>query len=178
MTDERRPGAIDRRSLMRFALASLVAAALPPVATAAAPAPPGELASALVDGLLRSRRFLFRCRTSRGVVAEFTRLDALWAHGDYTRFISCEVTYVGPGEASLTAQETAVVRVAERAGLDLSDRPGFYRTLLASSARIPLDQLEGRLDSLGVPGVTAALALAPEAPQADLLADWLDRRAP
>lgn len=117
-------------------------------------------------------RYAFRCLTPSATAVEYSRLEEVWASPMYMRTTSCEVRYIGQGQHALTVEESAIVQIAEGAGLVTGDRAAAYLTILAACTRIAPD-LEVRLAQLGVPMVTAALALAPEAPQAKRLSEWL-----
>ncbi|HSP75111.1 MAG TPA: hypothetical protein VLO31_02705 [Cryobacterium sp.] len=172
---------LDRRSVLRLgaAIGVFAAAAL----TGAVPARASALGlpAALDDTteipLELEPLYSFRCFSLQGPVAEYSRLAEVWASTQYMRITSCEVNYIGPGAHSLTLEESAIVQVAEDAGMAVDDRAAAYLSILTTCTRIPLDTLEVRLAELGAPVVTAALALAPEAPQAKQLAEWLARAA-
>ena len=170
---------LDRRTVLRLGAALGVFAAAALAGTTPVRASATGLRTVLDDTteipLESGPLYSFRCASLRGPVGEYSKLVEVWASTQYMRITSCEVDYIGPGEHSLTLEESAIVQVAEDAGLVVDDRAAAYLTILATCTRIPLDTLEVRLAELGAPVVTAALALAPEAPQAKQLAEWLAR---
>jgi hypothetical protein len=87
------------------------------------------------------------------------------------------VSYIGTEPFRLTAEESAIVDVAEAAGAVVSDREGLYLVILAASTRIDPARFEVKLAELGRPVAAASLALAPAAPQAGRMAAWLQATA-
>lgn len=118
-------------------------------------------------------RFRFNCITPVPGFAPLGRLEEVWASPRYMTFTGCAVSYVGDGPFVLTAEESAVVDVVADAGGEVTDRRETYLLVLTASTRIEMSQLNDRLAELGRPIVRGSLALAPEAPQAKLFADWL-----
>lgn len=170
---------LDRRTVLRVGLAAVALGALGNQAMAADATTVSP--AALTTGLLVQHvavpapRYLFACVTDEGPVEGMSRLEGVWAFTGYMGVISCVVTYVGPGSYALTPQESAIVAVAENAGMVVTDRPALYLTILETCTRIPPSLLPARLVALGAPVVEAALAQAPEAPQAKLFSAWLDK---
>ncbi|WP_341994235.1 hypothetical protein MRBLWH7_002113 [Microbacterium sp. LWH7-1.2] len=135
-------------------------------------------AAATGDSLLNAGddpapRFRFECVTPVPEFAPLGRLEEVWANSRYTTFTDCVVTYVGDGPFVLTAEEQAVVDVVGAAGGDVSSPQQTYLLTLAASTRLDPARLAERLAQLGRPVVLGSLALAPEAPQADLFRAWL-----
>jgi len=167
---------LDRRTVLRLGLAAVAVGALGSQTMAADATQAPSSAGFLVQKVsVPPPRYLFACTTDDATVAGLSRLEAVWAFTGYMGIISCVTTYVGPGSYSLTPEESAIVAVAEKAGMVVADRPALYLTILETCTRIPPSLLAARLAELGAPVVKAALARAPEAPQAKLLSTWLDQ---
>ncbi|HEX5729578.1 twin-arginine translocation signal domain-containing protein [Microbacterium sp.] len=122
-------------------------------------------------------RYRFDCVTPVPAFAPLGRLEEVWASPRYMTFTDCTVTYVGEGPHSLTAEESAIVDVVANAGGDAVDREATYLLVLRASTRVDPSRLSERLWELGRPVVEGSLALAPDAPQARLFAEWLDAAA-
>ncbi|MDQ0576858.1 hypothetical protein QFZ29_003081 [Agromyces albus] len=137
-------------------------------AVPAVPAPPVTYGS-------NAPRFRFDFITALPMSAPLTRLEQVWASPQYMRITDCAVRYVGAETFELTADESAVVDVAEAAGAVVDDRRALYLLILAASTRIDPASLDAKLAELGRPVVLASLALAPEAPQAAQFGAWLER---
>jgi hypothetical protein len=171
----------DRRSFLRLVAVVAATAGLGTTGTAVTSAKPAEVSGGTDVAVARRgvlpepRRYQFRCTTSRGVRTDLARLEAVWAHPDYTRMRKVVVTFDGPGPFVLSPQEAAIIEVAEKAGAVVGDPPGYYLAVLTACTRIPPERLTGTLAGLGVPGVAAAVRLAPFAPQAAQLERWLGR---
>lgn len=120
-------------------------------------------------------RFRFDCTTAVPVFAPLTRLEQVWASPQYMTITDCIVRYIGAETFELTADESAVVDIAEAAGAIFDDRRALYLSILAASTRIDPAALDAKLAVLGRPVVMASLALAPEAPQAAQFGAWLER---
>jgi hypothetical protein len=173
----------DRRTFLRLVVlgaGSLVAGTWPLRAAAKQPPiDPAEGGAALVPvdddagRLPAPGRYLFRGATRRGIIAETLRLEAFWALPQYVRLVDCSVSYTGEPPLVLTAEEDAVVQVAVDAGAVVTDRGAYYLTVVAACTRIPPNEVNDRLTALGVPGVTAALVVAPSGPQANRFRRWL-----
>lgn len=166
----------DRRTMLRLGVAAGVfgAAVLAAVGQASATGQSASQVDVSSEVPLESETlYSFRCSFLQGPALDYSRLEEVWASTQYLRITSCEVDYIRPGAHSLTLKESAIVQVAEDAGLVVEDRAAAYLTILATCTRIPPGTLAGRLAELGAPMITAALALAPEAPQARQLTEWL-----
>jgi hypothetical protein len=171
---------MDRRSAIKIGLAAVALGVLggPAIASPAARAglraavagPVGAVTESLPDPV----RYEFAVATKKRLIGVLGRLEEVWSFRDYTRIVACVVTYVGGGDYVLTLEESAVVKVAEDAGAVIADRPAYYLEILAACTRISPKVLQTRLAELGVPGVSAALALAPMAPQAGQMRTWLE----
>jgi hypothetical protein len=122
-------------------------------------------------------RFRFDCVTRVRGFSPLHRLEEVWADPRYLTVTDCVVRYVGPPPFILTAEESAIVGVAEAAGAVVADRQATYLLILAASTRIDPARLDAKLAELGRPVVEASLALAPEAPQAAAFAAWLQSTA-
>jgi hypothetical protein len=118
-------------------------------------------------------RYRFNCITPIPAFSPLGRLDEVWASSRYMTFTGCVVTYVGAGEMSLTPEESAIVDVVAAAGGDVSDREVTFLRVLTASTRVDPARLAEKLAEFGRPIVEGSLALAPDAPQAKLFADWL-----
>ncbi len=171
---------MDRRSFLRLgvAVAALGAIGAPAVASGAVQSmftgePVVDPSAAVGESLPEPLRYLFRCSSLDRPLRDFTRLDAVWAYTGYLRIASCQVEYIGDGPHELTLEEDAVVQVAEDLGEVVTDRTATYMTILAACTRIHPSVLDETLNGLGVPLVTAALALAPQAPQVKQFQAWL-----
>jgi hypothetical protein len=176
-------GGMDRRTLLRAGLAGgVLAAAGVPLGPVASARPPDEDLFTVTPGrrngaLPPKDRYRYRLFTSFGLVAEVARIEEVWAHHQYTRLSAVEIVYSGPGARALSASEKAVVQVARDAGATPSDDAALFDQVLLTCTHTPPSILPARLRGLGVPGVEAALAMAPEAPQAEPLRRWLDTGA-
>ena len=73
----------------------------------------------------------------------------------------------------LTAEESAIVDVVAAAGGDVSDRERTFLSVLTASTRVDPSRLYQSLAEFGRPIIAGSVALAPDAPQAELFADWL-----
>jgi hypothetical protein len=168
---------ISRRTALRlgmvtaWSVGTLAFTTTPAVAAVPAiPVPPATYDS-------NAPRFRFDFITALPMTAPLTRLEQVWASPQYVRITDCVVRYVGAETFELTADESAVVGVAEAAGAVVDDRRALYLLILAASTRIDPASLDARLAELGRPVVMASLALAPEAPQAAQFGVWLERTA-
>ena len=170
---------MDRRTLLRAALgAGVLAVAGVQVPMVAAAKPPDVEPFTLKPGrgngaLPPADRYRYRMFTSFGIVAEVARIEEVWAHHQYTRLTAVEIVYTGPGSRALSATEKAVVQVARDKGARQADDAALFDQVLVTCTRTPPSILPSRLAALGAPGVEAALAMAPEAPQSDELRGWL-----
>ncbi len=124
-----------------------------------------------------SPRYRFDSVTPLPDFALLGRLEEVWARPGYMTITDCIVSYIGAEPFLLTAEESAIVDVAEASGAVVDDRPGLYLLILAASTRIDPARFDAKLAELGRPVVTASLALAPEAPQAARFAGWLEATA-
>ncbi|MFD4422210.1 hypothetical protein ACFWN7_12015 [Agromyces sp. NPDC058484] len=164
-----------RRAVLRLGVAaawSLGALTVTPRLGATAAPQPWLTASG--PGGAEPPRYRFDCITPVPGFAPLHRLEEVWASPRYMTFTDCVVGYFGEEPFHLTAQESAIVRVAEEAGATVDDREGLYLLILATSSRIDPARFDEKLAELGRPVVTASLALAPEAPQAAGFAAWLE----
>lgn len=173
-------GDVSRRSFLRMSMVCISAlggAALGGfgglsvvnAATAASPNAAGSGALTM-DG---NPRFLFQPITPVPGQLQLGSLQDVWASPKYATYTDCVVTYVGGGEFVLSTDERAIVDVVANAGGDVSDPQLVYLTVVAVSTRLDPHRLEERLAATGGPIVRGSLALAPFAPQAVLLGDWL-----
>lgn len=133
----------------------------------------GASASTLLEAEPPAARYRFNCVTPVPAFAPLGRLQEVWASSRYITFTGCVVSYVGSGQLRLTAEESAIVDVVADAGGDASDREGTFLLVLTASTRIDPTRLKEKLAEFGRPIITGSLALAPDAPQAQLFADWL-----
>jgi hypothetical protein len=168
-----------RRSLFQLVLVSLGVVFAPNVgsvlsADGAHTAKAAPVGAAAVKVGVEPPRYLFTCESPLPNVGPFNKLEAVWSSPSYMSITSTTATYVGSGNLVLSDGELSIVAVAEGAGMAVTDKPALYLTVLGVCARIANDQLDQRLSALGVPVVKAALALEPDAPQAQLLTAWLE----
>lgn len=165
-----------RRTLLQLAVAggySLGAVMITGFPTpAAATTSPASSVTALQDNPAPAR-YRFNCITPVPAFSPLGRLPEVWASSRYMTFTGCVVTYVGVGLMTLTAEESAIVDVVENAGGDVSDREGTFLRVLTASTRVDPSRLYEKLAEFGRPIIEGSLALAPDAPQARLFADWL-----
>jgi hypothetical protein len=174
-------GKVTRRSVFQIGLVSLGIIATP-IGALTRPDSYGHL-----DGTTRTAnaapqavagveapRYLFVCESSLGYVGPFTKVEEVWSSPSYMKMTSVTVMYIGSGSLVLNDEESSIVAVAEKAGMTVSDKPALYMTILEVCARVATEHLDERLHTLGAPVVKAALAREPHAPQAQLLAGWLD----
>ena len=173
------PPPLSRRTVLKLAAAagwSLGGLLLmPAVPTPFAPRPPYPGSTAPVaEEVPPAPRYRFDCVTPVPAFAPLGRLEEVWASPRYMTFTDCIVTYVGEAPHALTAEESAIVDVVASAGGDEGDREGTYLLVLRASTRVDPSRLHERLSELGRPIVEGSLALAPDAPQAKLFAEWLD----
>lgn len=174
MTTPPLPSSISRRTLLKTAAGtgvSLGALLLAPTVLDAIDAPAAVAANTPEQS--DAPRFRFDCTSPVAAVAPLTRLEEVWANPLYLTFTGCTVRYIGAGPFVLTAEESAIVDLAARGRGDMGDRRGTYLQVLRASTRIDPARFEQRLNELGPPVVEAAVARAPEAPQAHLLRKWL-----
>ncbi len=173
------PVTVTRRAALQLGVAAAGALALtstPAIAAAAAtPAPQRRVIPQVLREDWIEDRFRFDCITSAGTFPPVTRLEQVWASPLYMTVTGCVVTYYGQEPFELTETESAVVDIVELWGGDVSDRTGTYRLVLAASTRVDPDRFDETLAELGQPVVAASLQLAPDAPQAHLLEEWLYR---
>lgn len=171
------PQPLSRRTLLQLAVAggvSLGAAMVtgsPPVAAAATSRT--AVAAAAVEDTPTPARFRFNCITPVPAFSPLGRLPEVWASSRYMTFTGCVVTYIGAGQLTLTEEESAVVDVVASAGGDVSDPEGTFLRVLTASTRVDPARLYEKLAEFGRPIIEGSLALAPDAPQAHLFADWL-----
>lgn len=172
--------ALDRRSVLRMGLAVVALGAVgnPPGYASTRPSatttPIPDSSDVAVESVEPAVRYEFICHSAARPIGTFTSLAEVWAFTRYMKIIYGEAEYVGPGEHTLTIEEAAIVQVARDAGMVVDDPADLYRTILATCTRIAPASLDARLSELGVPVVKAALALAPDAPQARQFRSWLD----
>lgn len=169
----------DRRSVLKIGLAVAALGAIggPAIANGslrfALTDPVVEPSAAVQETMPEPVRYLFTTSSFQRPLQQFTRLEAVWGYTNYMKIASCTVEYAGEGTHELTLEEDAVVQVAEDLGLAVGDRGAVYRTILEACTRIHPSILQTRLGELGVPIVTAAVTLAPHAPQAPVFRRWL-----
>ena len=175
-----RPPLVTRRTALRLGIVSawsagmFVLAPAPAVAAAPKAAPKRAAADTEED---TAPRYRFDAVTPVPGFAPLSRMEEVWASPRYMTITDCVVSYIGTEQFRLTAEESAIVDVAEAAGAVVSDREGLYLVILAASTRIDPARFEAKLAELGRPVAAASLALAPEAPQADRMAAWLEATA-
>ena len=118
-------------------------------------------------------RYRFDCVTPVPAFAPLGRLEEVWASPRYMTFTGCIVSYVGIGSSALTAEESAIVDVVAEAGGNVTDRERTF--LLCADGEHPRRPFAALSGSRGVRPADhrRIVALAPEAPQAALFADWL-----
>ena len=171
------PSRLTRRTLLKVALAggwSLGALALAPGRPiAAGPSAVRTVRVAAAQDSVSEPRYRFNCITPVPAFAPLGRLEEVWASPRYMTFTGCVVSYVGIGYFTLTKEESAIVDVVADAGGDVSDRKRTYLAVLTASTRVDPSRLDQALAEFGAPIIAGSLALAPEAPQAGLLTDWL-----
>jgi len=169
---------VSRRTALRLGVVvawSVGTLAVASTQLAATPMPrPAEVAA---EEPLEEPRYRFDCVTPVPGFAPLGRLEEVWASSRYLTFTDCVVSYVGAEAFTLTAEESAIVRVAEEAGAVVDDRRALYLLILAASTRIDPARFDAKLAELGRPVVAASLALAPDAPQAPRFAAWLELTA-
>lgn len=174
-------GKVTRRSVFQIGLVSLGIIAAP-IGALARPVSIGHedvmartanATSAAMVGV-EVPRYLFVCESSLGYAGPFSKVEAVWSSPSYMNLTSVTVMYIGSGSLVLSDDELSIVAVAEKAGMTVSDKPALYMTILEVCARVANSNLDERLNTLGAPVVKAALAREPDAPQAQLLAAWLD----
>lgn len=174
-----RPPLISRRTALRLGIVSAWSAGMlvfgPAPAVAAAPTVTPKRAAADTEDT--EPRYRFDAVTPVPGFAPLHRMEEVWASPRYMTITDCVVSYIGTELFRLTAEESAIVDVAEAAGAVVSDREGLYLVILAASTRIDPARFEAKLAALGRPVAVASLALAPEAPQADRMAAWLQATA-
>lgn len=169
-------GTMTRRGLLGVAIAAgaSVGGLLLATSAGAATLPSAVVpASTTTDEQVDPPRFRFECVTPVPAFAPLGRLEEVWASPRYLTFTDCSVSYIGAGPFVLTDEESAVVEVVATAGGDVGDRQRAYLTVLRASTRIDRARLDERLSDFGRPIIAGSLALAPLAPQAQLLANWL-----
>lgn len=176
----RDPLLVSRRTALRLGIVSAWSAGMfvlgpaPAVASAPTAAPKRAAADAEDDA---APRYRFDAITPVPGFAPLGRMEEVWASPRYMTITDCVVSYIGTEPFRLTAEESAIVDVAEAAGAVVSDREGLYLVILAASTRIDPARFEAKLAELGRPVAVASLALAPEAPQAARIAAWLQSTA-
>lgn len=169
---------VTRRTLLELAVAggwSLGSLVLMPqgVRPAGTPQVPAAATASTAPETPSLPRYRFNCTTPVPAFAPLGRLEEVWASPRYMTLTGCVVSYVGVGRFALTPEESAIVDIVSEAGGDVSDRESTYLLVLTASTRIDPARLEEKLAEFGRPVITGSLALAPDAPQANLLADWL-----
>jgi hypothetical protein len=172
-----RPELISRRTALRLGIVSAWSAGmfmLGPAPAVAAATPKREAADT-EEGT--APRYRFDAVTPVPGFAPLHRMEEVWASPRYMTITDCVVSYIGTEQFRLTAEESAIVDVAEAAGAVVSDREGLYLVILAASTRIDPARFEAKLAELGRPVAAASLALAPVAPQAGRMAAWLEATA-
>jgi len=175
------PHLVTRRTLLKLAIAggaSLSALVLVPDRASAVGMPEVRAAtrSASSEAPL-APRYRFNCITPVPAFAPLGRLEEVWASPRYMTFTGCVVSYVGVGQFALTAEESAIVDIVAEAGGDVSDRERTFFLVLTASTRVEQSRLDEKLAEFGRPVIAGSLALAPDAPQAGLFADWLAETA-
>ena len=169
---------VTRRTLLKLALAggwslsTLMLAPTQPVARALPAVRPATVAAAAQDAP-QAPRFRFSCVTPVPAFAPLGRLEEVWASPRYMTFTGCVVSYVGIGQFRLTPEESAIVDVVADAGGDVSEPERTFLTVLTASTRVDPSRLYQSLAEFGRPIIAGSVALAPDAPQAGLFADWL-----
>lgn len=171
------PPPMSRRGLLKLTMVaglSLGVVALTgfrtgPEATASRAMP----AQVVQDDVPEPPRYRFNCITPVPSFAPLGRLQEVWASSRYMTFTGCVVTYVGAGQMTLTPEESAIVDVVADAGGDVTDRETTFLKVLSASTRVDPARLYEKLAEFGRPIIEGSLALAPDAPQAHLFADWL-----
>ena len=172
------PHPVTRRTLLKLALAggwSLGTLILAPIQPIARGLPAGRSASvmAAAQDAPQAPRYRFSCVTPVPAFAPLGRLEEVWASPRYMTFTGCVVSYVGIGQFTLTAEETAIVDVVAAAGGDVSDPQRTFLSVLTASTRVDPSRLYQSLAEFGRPIIAGSVALAPDAPQAGLFGDWL-----
>lgn len=175
------PHSISRRTALKYAgaavwsVGALLVMPTPPAGRVSAALPTSTTAT--VEDTPPAPRYRFDCITPVPGFAPLGRLEEVWASPRYMTFTDCIVSYVGAEPYVLTVEESAVVDVVANAGGDVSNREQTYLLVLSASTRIELSRLPDKLAELGRPIVEGSLALAPDAPQAMLFAEWLESTA-
>jgi hypothetical protein len=174
-----RPPLVNRRTALRLGVVSVWSVGMFALgqapAVAAAPIVPKRAAADAEE--VTEPRYRFDAVTPVPGFAPLGRMEEVWASPGYMTITDCVVSYIGTEPFRLTAEESAIVDVAEAAGAVVSDREGLYLVILAASTRIDPARFEVKLAELGRPVAAASLALAPAAPQAGRMAAWLQATA-
>jgi hypothetical protein len=173
------PRPITRRTLLELALAggwslgALMLAPATPALAAGGPTIRSTPVAAALEEAPSVPRYRFNCVTPVPAFAPLGRLEEVWASSRYMTFTGCIVSYVGIGQFRLTPEESAIVDVVAQAGGNVTDRERTFLSVLTASTRVDPSRLYQALAEFGRPIIAGSVALAPEAPQAALFADWL-----
>ena len=118
-------------------------------------------------------RYRFTCVTPVPAFAPLGRLEEVWASPRYMTFTGCVVSYVGIGQFTAHPGRVGDRRCRRRRGRRRQRPERTFLTVLTASTRVDPSRLYQSLAEFGRPIIAGSVALAPDAPQAGLFADWL-----
>lgn len=118
-------------------------------------------------------RYLIRCFAADGrPLGTFSSLDEVWASTNYMQIDYCEATFAGDEPMTLGEEEVAIAEIAASGLAEPQDLAELYLEAVAACTRVSEDGPYG-LTTIPDAILVAALTLCPEAPQAQVITEWL-----
>lgn len=99
-------------------------------------------------------------------------LPEVWAATNYLRFAGCTAEYIGPQPFVPTAEEAAIISVAQASGYLGQDLLRAYLEAVEVCTRVSDETGPHGFAARGLPVLKAAAALCPRGPQGKIIAAW------